>query len=126
MAKKKAGQSKVNNIKTNKFLPGVFQTDLNKSWLDSTLDQMVSKGPLDNINGYVGSRNGATTNINDSYIEPKFHIPLRTKAQLTPGVVSYNDDLQITNQLTIDDIAHSINTNFDAYNYNSAYNTEIY
>jgi len=47
MAKKKAGQQKVNSVKSSNFLPSVFQTELNKSWLDSTLDQMVSKGPLE-------------------------------------------------------------------------------
>ena len=57
MAKKKAGPNKVNNIKTSNFLPNVFQTDINKSWLDSTLDQMVSKGPLGQVNGYIGSNN---------------------------------------------------------------------
>ena len=51
MAKKKAGPNKVNKIKTSNFLPSVFQTDINKSWLDSTLDQMVSKGPLGQVNG---------------------------------------------------------------------------
>jgi len=126
MAKKKAGQPKVNNIKTNKFLPGVFQTDLNKSWLDSTLDQMVSKGPLENINGYIGSRNGNVSLPNDSYINPKFDIPLGTKAQLKPGILAYSDSLDVNNQITIDDIAHSVSANFDAYNYNSAYSSEIF
>ena len=58
MAKKRTGQQSVNKIKTSNFLPSVFQTDLNKNWLDSTMDQMVSKGPLDNIDGYVGSKDG--------------------------------------------------------------------
>ncbi len=70
MAKKKAGPSKVNNIKTSNFLPSVFQTDINKSWLDSTLDQMVSKGPLGQVNGYIGSNNGRYSVSSDTYIDP--------------------------------------------------------
>ena len=44
--KKRAGQYPVNNIKSSEFLPKVFNTDLNKVWLDGSLDQMISKGDL--------------------------------------------------------------------------------
>ena len=85
MAKKRSGQQTVNNVKSSNFLPTVFQTELNKSWLDSTLDQMVSKGPLENIDGYIGSRNGKVSLASDDYLETK-----ETKSQLKPAVVSYN------------------------------------
>ena len=95
MAKKKSGQNPVNNIKTSKFLPSVFQTELNKSWLDSTMDQMVSKGPLEDINGFVGSRDGLVAKATDTYIEPKFRKNIRTENELTPAIVSYNKNKDI-------------------------------
>lgn len=126
MAKKKSGQNPVNNIKTSKFLPSVFQTELNKSWLDSTMDQMVSKGPLEDINGFVGSRDGLVANATDTYIEPKFRKNIRTENELTPAIVSYNKNKDITKMLAFDDIAHAIDNNFSTYNYNSAYSSSRY
>jgi len=121
MAKKRSGQQTVNNVKSSNFLPTVFQTELNKSWLDSTLDQMVSKGPLENIDGYIGSRNGKVSLASDDYLETK-----ETKSQLKPAVVSYNKQKELTNAITFDDIANSINTNFSTYNYNAAYASDRY
>jgi len=121
MAKKRAGQQKVNSVKSSNFLPNVFQTELNKSWLDSTLDQMVSKGPLENIHGYIGSKNGKVSVAGDDYLENK-----ETKNQLKPGLFSYNKQQELTNAITFDDIANSINSNFATYNYNSAYSSNRY
>jgi len=121
MAKKKAGPQKVNNVKSSNFLPSVFQTDLNKSWLDSTLDQMVSKGPLENIHGYIGSKNGNISVASDNYLDAK-----ETKNQLKPAIVSYNNQKELTNAITFDDIASSINSNFATYNYNAAYSSNRY
>ena len=119
MAKKKAGSSNVQNIKTSKFLPQIFQTDLNNSWLDSTLDQMVSKGPLDQIDGFVGSRNGKQSIASDTYIEPVTEVKLRTETSLKPGIISYNSSSNITNKITYDDVVHSLDANLNEYNYNS-------
>jgi len=121
MAKKKAGPQNVNNVKSSNFLPSVFQTELNKSWLDSTLDQMVSKGPLENIHGYVGSKHGKVSIASDEYLDTK-----ETKNQLKPAVVSYNKQKELTNAITFDDIANSINSNFATYNYNAAYSSNRY
>ena len=121
MAKKKAGQQKVNSIKSSNFLPSVFQTELNKSWLDSTLDQMVSKGPLEDIHGYIGSKNGKISLASDDYLETQ-----QTKNQLKPAVVSYNKQKELTNAITFDDIANSINNNFSTYNYDAAYSSNRY
>ena len=51
MSKKKAGSYKTPNIKSANLLPQIFNTDVNKKWLDSTLDQMISKGNLRNVEG---------------------------------------------------------------------------
>ena len=126
MAKKKAGSSNVQNIKTSKFLPQIFQTDLNNSWLDSTLDQMVSKGPLDQIDGFVGSRNGKQSIASDTYIEPVTEVKLRTETSLKPGIISYNSSSNITNKITYDDVVHSLDANLNEYNYNSAYTSNAF
>ena len=123
MAKKKAGPNKVNNIKTSNFLPNVFQTDINKSWLDSTLDQMVSKGPLGQVNGYIGSNNGKHSVSTDTYITPSVDTTIRNKTQLAPAIVSYANNNDLTNKIAFDDITYAINQNFDTYNYNASYST---
>ena len=123
MAKKKAGPNKVNKIKTSNFLPNVFQTDINKSWLDSTLDQMVSKGPLGQVNGYIGSNNGKYSVSTDTYITPSINASIRNKTQLQPAVVSYSNNNELTNKIAFDDIAYAINQNFETYNYNASYST---
>ena len=126
MAKKKAGPNQVNKIKTSNFLPNVFQTDINKSWLDSTLDQMVSKGPLGQVNGYIGSNNGKHSVSTDTYITPSVDTDLRNKTQLKPAIVSYTDKKELTNKIAFDDITYAINQNFDTYNYNASYSTGKY
>ena len=126
MAKKKAGPNKVSNIKTSNFLPSVFQTDINKNWLDSTLDQMVSKGPLGQVNGYIGSNNGRHSVSSDTYLTPAVNDIIRTKTQLKPAIVSYSDNNELTNKIAFDDITYAINQNFETYNYNASYSTDKY
>ena len=123
MSKKKAGPNKVNKIKTSNFLPNVFQTDINKSWLDSTLDQMVSKGPLGQVNGYIGNNSGKYSVSTDKYITPSVDATIRNKTQLAPAIVSYNNNQDLTNKISFDDIAYAINQNFNAYNYNASYSS---
>ena len=123
MAKKKAGPNKVNKIKTSNFLPNVFQTNINKSWLDSTLDQMVSKGPLGQVNGYIGSKNGKHSVSSDTYVTPSVDTSLRNKTQLKPAIVSYSDNNELTNKIAFDDIVYSINQNFETYNYDASYSS---
>ena len=118
MAKKRAGKSTVNNIKASNYLPQVFQTDLNKSWLDSTLDQMISKSPLKYVEGYVGSKAGADRTVNDVYLQTQ-------STQLSPTLVSKDADGNIAHAITFDDIKNNISQNFSTYNYNSAYNTQL-
>ena len=124
--KKKAGQQLVNNIKTSKFLPSIFQTELNKNWLDGTLDQMVSKGPLEELNGYIGNRSGKNSVSTDTYLQPNHNKAIRITNQLKPGPISYDNSKKLTNTITFDDVAHSINDNFETYNYNAAYSSILY
>ena len=120
--KHRAGKRPVNLLKTNTFLPEVFQTPLNKKWLDATLDKMVSKGDLEDIDAFVGSTSGsALGKWNDYYLNTN-----TSHKQLQPAIITSNDDKTLKNAITIDDVAKNINYNFDTYSYNNAYNTQSY
>lgn len=125
-SKRRAGARVKKLLKSSSYLPAVFQTEINKKWLDSTLDQMLSKSDLRQIDGYIGSRTGTVSTSYDVYVEPKYHTELRKKAQLQPAIVTKNADDTYNHVLTVDDIAHAINSNFNTYNYHAAYSSETY
>ena len=124
--KKRAGAYNKSKIKTSEFLPGVFQTNINKRWLDSTLDQMVSKSDLTHIEGFIGKKSGRYATADDIYIEPTVHTSNRTKAQFSPSIVTKKADGSLDNAITFDDISNAIASNFSQYNYNAAYASDIY
>ena len=43
--------------KSSNHLPKHFRTDTNEQFLSATLDQLIQKGKMNKINGYIGSRN---------------------------------------------------------------------
>ena len=79
MAKKKAGSYNTPITKASNLLPHVFNTDVNKKWLDSTLDQMISKGRLNNIEGYIGDTSGKNRNFGDTYSKQKLSPTIAVK-----------------------------------------------
>ena len=111
MAKKKAGSYNTPITKASNLLPQVFNTDVNKKWLDSTLDQMISKGSLKNVEGYIGDTSGKNRNVGDTYT---------SKQKLSPTVTVKDENKNLVDAITPDDIANSININFSEYNYSSA------
>ena len=118
--KKRVGKYKTNNIKTSEYLPGVFNTDLNQKWLDATLDQMVRKGDLQDVDAFIGSKHGKYRNKKDeTYLTTN-------KLGLTPAIVTKDISGEVINKITFDDIANSVNSNFNQYNYNSAYSSDCY
>ena len=117
MSKKKAGSYNTPNIKASNLLPQVFNTDVNKKWLDSTLDQMISKGNLKNIEGYIGDQSGKNRNANDVYT---------SKQKLSPAIAVKDKNKKLVDTITPDDIANSVNINFSEYNYSSANATKKY
>lgn len=71
--------------KTFDLLPAVFQTDTNKKFLGSTLDNLVNEPRLRDVNGYVGRQFGPTVNPDITYvIEPTAN---RQNYQLEPSFV---------------------------------------
>ncbi len=117
MAKKKAGSYKTPNTKASNLLPSVFNTDVNKKWLDSTLDQMISKGNLKNVEGFIGDKSGKNRFKEDIYLD---------NTDISPAIVVTDKDKKVTNSITMSDIANAININFSEYNYNTAYATKSY
>ena len=115
--KKRAGGFKNNKIKSSNFLPGVFQTKLNSKWLDSTLDQMISKGNLKDLNNYIGSQDGRYSTALDSYDDDNSY---------APGMVTKNIDGSIKHTLTFDDVKTKILSEFNEYNFGSAYASTSY
>ena len=118
--KKRAGVYKSLSVKTSDFLPSVFQTNVNKRWLDSTLDQMVSKGDLKSLEGYFGQISGKCATSQDPYLS------LKNKTALSPAIVTRKPDGTIDNKLLFSDIESANRNNFSEYNYNSAYASSIY
>lgn len=124
--KKRAGAYPTNVINSSKYLPKVFQTDTNKIWLDSTVDQMISKASLDQYDGFIGSKHGKVNTTGDNYISTPEQNQARDNVQLKPGIVTRNVDKSVNYAITFDDIANGIASNFDMYNYNAAYSSQPY
>ena len=83
------------------------------------LDQMIRKGDLQDIDAFIGSKHGKYRTTGDTYLTNE---PLA----LTPAIVTKDISGGIINKITFDDIANSINSNFNQYNYNSAYASDCY
>ena len=121
ISKKRAGNYKTVDVKSSDFLPRVFQTNLNKKWLDSTLDRMVSKGALEDIDAFIGDRHSKYNKIGDTYLSSYNDVP-----QLQPGIITKDESGDYVNTLQYDDISNAINNYFDDYNYHNAYNSQSY
>ena len=117
MSKKNSGSYNTPKIKSSSLLPQVFNTDVNKKWLDSTLDQMISKGSLKNVEGFIGDQSGKNRNANEVYVD---------KQKLSPTITVKDDDKKLIDAITAEDIANSINIDLSTYNYSAAYATKKY
>ena len=80
--------------KSSNLLPGVFQTDTNRKFLNATVDQLISEPNLKRINGYIGRKFAPTFKSGDSYIiEDSIN---RQNYQLEPSVLVRNEQGDIT------------------------------
>jgi hypothetical protein len=121
LMKTSPGQSVIKNIKSSTFLPGVFRSDLNDKWLDGTMDLMISKGKLEDVDHFVGSQDGNTVNsISDVYLDT---VNLR---HLQPTIYSSNDDSSVNKHISWNQIKDKVDIEFNEYDYNSAYSTRTY
>ena len=63
--KKRIGTRPTTYVSGQDFLPQVFRTPLNEKFMDVTLDQLISKGDLKDVQGSIATSN-AITNYTDS------------------------------------------------------------
>ena len=57
-----------NERKSESLLPRYFRTEVNKKFLQSTLDQLVQPGVAEKLNGYYGRQISKAFNPNDNYV----------------------------------------------------------
>jgi hypothetical protein len=80
-------------VRTVEFLPEIFQTPVNRQFLNATLDQLTQEPAFQKTQGFVGRKIGPGVNAADRYvIEPTAE---RNNYQLEPGVVSLDPDTNI-------------------------------
>ena len=114
------------NIRTVDFLPEIFQTPVNRQFLNATLDQLVQEPQFQKTQGYVGRRVGPGVNSADSYVvEPTKN---RTDYQLEPGVISLDSDtLDIKDAITYPGINDALSLQgANITNPDSLYKSESY
>lgn len=117
----KPGESKeyVGTRNITDLLPVVFQTTVNKKFLESTLEQLMSSGSLQAINNYVGERTANIKNT-DQYLDPTRS---DNSFQFVPSAINTDADKNITNALTYDDFVNALEFNeAQLNNHNNAFN----
>lgn len=116
----------VKYVKSTDFIPQVFNTELNRKWLDTTFNQMLNKAPLEDLDAYAGSRFGGHRTVEENYLSEYKLQNNREQAQFSPAIVSEDADGKLANIIAFDDVAYNINQAFEQYKYNSAYSTDSY
>ena len=126
-----------NNVPVNKdnkdkyrnsasLLPLFFRTEANKKFLGATVDTLISKGQLEKINGYVGSRYAKTVKPGDRYItEPTSN---RRRYNLLPSAVIRDDFDDRTEWLaTYDDLINQLDFfNSKTENHDKLFSSKYY
>ncbi|SVE51216.1 uncharacterized protein METZ01_LOCUS504070, partial [marine metagenome] len=113
--------------KTVNLLPQQFQTDINKKFLNATLDQLVSPGTNSVLNGFVGRRDVDNFKTTDSYIVETDND--RLNYQLEPAVTIKKELSQTKYDFatTYIDIINSIEAaGASNYNHDKLFSNEYY
>ena len=80
----------VAQVRSIDFLPEIFQTPVNRQFLNATLDQLIQEPKFKKTQGYVGRKVGPGVNAADRYvIEPTAS---RNDYQLEPGVIEIDPE----------------------------------
>lgn len=95
--------------KSEEFLPRYLRSDVNKKFLDATLDQLIGNGSTERINAFYGSKTGIVNNPQQDFYQTSAN-KLKEDFRLAPGIVSVPDDLTEEKKvhLTYDDIINRI------------------
>ena len=81
--------------RTVAHLPSYYRTDANQKFLSSTLDQVVQKGKLERLDGYIGRLDAYTRNISDKYLTATSS--KRQQYQLEPTITIKDKDTSSIN-----------------------------
>jgi len=97
-------------IRSVDFLPEIFQTDTNKQFLGSTLDQLIQEPKLKRTQGYIGRKIGVGVTSDDVYIPESTEN--RNNYQLEPAVTFLQPNTNNVNDvLTYPGIVDSLAVN---------------
>ena len=113
-------------IRSEQFLPEIFQTPANKQLLRTTLDQLYQNPKLKPTQGYIGRKIGPGVTASDNYVlEPT---ETRTNYQLEPGVVQLKPNTnQVENAITYPGIIDSLQMQgADVSRHDRLFNSEYY
>jgi len=107
---------------TTELLPAIFQTTINKKFLDTTLEQLMSTGSMEAINYFTGTSNNRK--VSESYLKDN---RLTDSYQFVPGSVVRNDSNEITQAMSYDDFLDILKYNeVDVGNTNRIFNEPGY
>lgn len=115
--------------KTSSFLPKAYQTEKNKKFLSSTLDQLMNSSNLTRMDGYIGRKYSPSYKTTDNYLESS---GLRSDYQLEPAIVLKKDsnitsDNDVGSIVTYDDLLHKLkNNSVNTTDHNKLFNQEFY
>ena len=74
---------------SSQLLPQIFQTEKNKRFINSTLDQLIEPSVLDQLNGFIGQKYRQSYNTTEQYLSESTE--QRQSYQLEP-TVTYKSD----------------------------------
>ena len=128
----KQDKGKTEIRRTVQHLPAFYRTDSNQRFLSSTMDQLVQKGSLQRLDGFIGKQDAYTRKVTDRYLTATSSD--RFAYQLDPAVTytdkdttSINPEDQVTFTATYDDYINQIkylggkNNNHDRLNKETVY-----
>lgn len=111
--------------KTSTLLPGVFQTNKNKKFLNATTDQLYSEPSKKRLSGFIGRRDALNRTAEDSYLT-EIDVE-RQNYQLEPSVVYKNSSNTVESVSTYIDYLNSIKYyGEDAVNHDSLFKQKYY
>lgn len=93
---------------SSSLLPGIFQTEKNKRFISSTVDQLIEPTVLDRLNAYVGQRYRPSYRKNDLFLDESSSD--RQNYQLEPTVIYKTDGENVDFATTYIDTINKIQT----------------
>ena len=107
---------------TTELLPAIFQTSINKRFLNSTLEQLLSSGSMEAVNYFAGNTQNRT--VNETFLHDQRS---SDNYQFVPGSVVRNKDNDITQAMSYDDFLDILKFNeVDVKNTNRIFNEPGY